>query len=522
LQACKRANPNALKITSVDSLLKVNIAEGNRLENVNNDSLKIITQTLYELYTVSGKDSALVYADFFESVYYSNNSSHQKAMQLAIKALNEAQKAKLKYLLPKIYLQITSIENKITDYRLFITIVKRGLKSAIQQKDTATIITLLGLEGMLTLKQGVLKNNDSLFLKSLQINNSALEIAQSNPEYEWLETRLLNIIAQYYFDKKDFRQAATFFKRAINLGKKYKQNLPLIRAYCRLGETLYYLNEKQTGLAYLKDAIKMSRRERASFWLIESTAAVYRCYLSSKDFKLAIRYELENRNIRDSLKALDDVRHLGEMQLRYEAAKKDKEINQLSAQNNLERILLYTSVLVVILLTVIAALYYLKQKKERKLLMAEKALLDDELRRAEIELSSFTENLRDKNNLIEEFKDRIEQLHLQNVNSDDIQNMEQSLKANIMTEESWARFKKLFSKVYPDFFHNLKKKIFADVSLTATDIRMLVLIKLQLSNAEMASFTGVTVEGIKKSKQRLRKKLGLEETATLSQFVESI
>jgi tetratricopeptide (TPR) repeat protein len=522
LTACKPTNAPVYKAASVDSLIRVNIAEGNRLAEVNNDSLKITSQTLYDLYRSSASDSALVYADFFESIYYWHNAGHQKAMQLAISALGNAQKADLKDVLPRIYTLITNIESKITDYSLAITTVKRGLNAAIQQKDTATIIALLGLEGMLTLREGVLKKDDRQFYESLEINNRALKIAQSNIKYEWQQTRLLNIIAQCYFDRKEFKQAANFFKQAIVLGKKYMQALPLIRSYCRLGETLYYLNNKNVGIAYLHEAIKMSRQERASFWLIESTAAVYRCYLFSKDFKLAIRYEIENRNIRDSLKALDDVRHIGEMQLRYEAAKKDKEIDLLNAKNKLDMLLLYASALVAMLLIVIAVLFYLKQKKERKLLLAEKALVDDELRRAEIDLNNFTENLKSKNSLIEEFKSRIEHLHLQNVNRDDIENMEQMLKAHIMTEESWERFKRLFDKVYPVFSINLKNKVPCDSNLTATDTRILVLIKLQLSNLEMANLAGITIEGIKKSKQRLRKKLSLDAAESLSNFVENI
>lgn len=522
LAACKPANAPVYKSASVDSLIRLSIAEGNRLAEVNNDSLKITSQTLYDLYRSSASDSALVYADFFESIYYWHNAGHQKAMQLAISALSNAQKADLKDVLPRIYTLITNIESKITDHSLAITTVKRGLNSAIQQKDTATIIALLGLEGMLTLREGVLQKDDKQFYKSLEINNRALKLAQSNVKYEWQQTRLLNIIAQYYFDRKEFKQAADFFKQAIVLGRKYKQALPLIRSYCRLGETLYYLNNKKAGIAYLHEAIKMSREERVSFWLMESTAAVYRCYLFSKDFKLAMRYEIENRNIRDSLKALDDVRHIGEMQLRYEAAKKDKEIDLLNAKNKLDILLLYASALVAMLLIVIVVLFYLKQKKERKLLLAEKALVDDELRRAEIDLNNFTENLKSKNSLIEEFKNRIEHLHLQNVNRDDIENMEQMLKAHIMTEESWERFKRLFDKVYPVFFNNLKNKVPCDSNLTATDTRILVLIKLQLSNPEMANLAGITIEGIKKSKQRLRKKLSLDAAESLSNFVENI
>jgi tetratricopeptide (TPR) repeat protein len=489
---------------------------------VNSDSLKITSQTLYDLHKVAGSDSALVYADFFESIYCWHNSAHQKAIQLAIKALAAAQKARLNSTLPRIYLLITSIENEITDYRLAFSTLKAGLDSAIKGKDTSSIIALRGVEGMLTRRDGVAKSSDSLLNKSLEINYAALKMAESNAKYEWLKIRLFNTLGQCYTDKKDLKQAVAFFEKAIPLAHKYNQPLSLIRSYCKLGEVLYYLGDRKKGINYLENALTLARHHRASFWLMETTGAIYRCYISSKDYEKGIPYNIENHNIRDSLQALTDVRRVGELRLKYEAAKKDKEIELLNAQNKWDMLLLYGSGLIVILLIVIAALFYLKQKKERKLLLAQKALVDDELRRAEIELKNFTENLKGKNSMIEEFKSRIEQLHLQNLNRDDIENMDQMLKAHIMTEESWERFKRLFDKVYPGFFISLKNKVPGITSLTATDTRMLVLIKLQLSNLEMSNLAGITIEGIKKSKQRLRKKLRLDPAESLSNFVENV
>lgn len=522
LHSCKPVDHRVAANTSVDSLVRVNIAAGNRLADINSDSLKIITQALYDLHKVSGNDSALVYADFFESTYYWHNGGYQKAMQLAIKALAVAQRARLIKTLPRIYLLITTIENEITDYRLAFATLKVGLDFAVRQKDTSSIIALHGLEGMLTRSEGVVKKDEKMFDKSLNINYNALKMAESDDKYEWLKIRLFNTIGQCYADKREFKMAAAFFEKAIPLAIKYEQPLSLIRSNCRLGEVLYYLGDKKRGLSYIQKANKMAREHGASFWLIETTAAFYRCYMASNDYKLAMRYNTENRNIRDSLKALTEVRRIGELRLKYEEAKKDKEINLLNAQNRLETLLLYASAIVVLLLVIIVVLIYLKQKKEKRLMLAEKTLLDDELHTAEIELNIFTENLKDKNSLIEEFKNRIEHLQLQNVNRTDIEHMEQLLTAHIMTEENWERFKKLFDKVYPTFFYNLKNKIPAAGNLTATDTRMLVLIKLQLSNLEMANLTGITIEGIKKSKQRLRKKLGLEAGESLGNFAGSI
>jgi len=522
LNACKPNSQANTTLASADSLIKIQIAEGFRIADVNSDSLKIITQKLYDLYKLTHNDSALVYADYFESTYNWHNARYQKAMQLAIRALARAQSSNLTDDIPKIYLLITVIENEITDYALAFETIRQGLDVALKNKDTSSIIALEGLKGMLKRSEGVEKKNDKLINESLAISNYSLKMAETNNRYEWLQIRQLNSIGQCYAYMKQYNLAVPYFEKAGTLAIKYKQRLSLIRSYCRLGEVLYYLGNRERGIEYLKQAVDLTREKGEPFWLNETTAALYRCYSFSKDYKQALRYQLDNQNIADSLEALENVRHIGELQVKYEANRKDKEIKLLNAQNKAETILLYAVATVLLLLVVIAVLYYKKQSKEKKLLIAEKALLDDELHAAEIELNAFTESLKDKNHLIEEFKSQIEHLHLQSINRVDGESMDQLLKVPIMTDESWERFKNLFDKVHPGFFRNIRCVVPNDAGLTSTDTRMLALIKLQLSNTEMANLAGITVEGIKKSKQRLRKKLGLDAVESLNKFVESV
>ena len=115
--------------------------------------------------------------------------------------------------------------------------------------------------------------------------------------------------------------------------------------------------------------------------------------------------------------------------------------------------------------------------------------------------------MREKNNLIEQFKQEIDRLNQLSTGKENALNLEKLLQAHIMTTESWNSFKKLFLKVHPGFFINLSKK---HPQLSSTDTRMLALIKLGLNNSEMANMLGITVEGVKKAKQRLRKKINID------------
>jgi DNA-directed RNA polymerase specialized sigma24 family protein len=74
----------------------------------------------------------------------------------------------------------------------------------------------------------------------------------------------------------------------------------------------------------------------------------------------------------------------------------------------------------------------------------------------------------------------------------------------ILTEKDWQLFSQLFEEVYPDFFVQL--------SVTSTDLtpfqrRLLQLTKLNISSKEIAYMMGMTVEAIRKARQRIRQKL---------------
>ncbi|MFM9947420.1 MAG: tetratricopeptide repeat protein [Saprospiraceae bacterium] len=78
------------------------------------------------------------------------------------------------------------------------------------------------------------------------------------------------------------------------------------------------------------------------------------------------------------------------------------------------------------------------------------------------------------------------------------------LQFTFSTETDWEQFKHLFDEVHHDFILHLQQQ---SINLTPGEIRLLVLLKLEFNNREIARTLGISLEGVKKSKQRLRKKI---------------
>lgn len=78
------------------------------------------------------------------------------------------------------------------------------------------------------------------------------------------------------------------------------------------------------------------------------------------------------------------------------------------------------------------------------------------------------------------------------------------LEANLMITRNWEKFKVAYNSSFPSFFSNL---IYKYPELTESDLRVLSLINLDLPNKDIADKLSISIDGIKKAKQRLKKKL---------------
>lgn len=82
--------------------------------------------------------------------------------------------------------------------------------------------------------------------------------------------------------------------------------------------------------------------------------------------------------------------------------------------------------------------------------------------------------------------------------------LRQLLGGNLMNNRNWEKFKLAYINSFPCFFSDMLQRY---PELTDSDLRLLALINLNLSNKEVADKLSVSLDGVKKAKQRLKKKL---------------
>jgi DNA-binding CsgD family transcriptional regulator len=133
------------------------------------------------------------------------------------------------------------------------------------------------------------------------------------------------------------------------------------------------------------------------------------------------------------------------------------------------------------------------------------------------ELTTYALHMAQKNSMLEELRACIQELGLaQKESAPKYKRLTRLIDYSFTLDKDWDEFKLYFERVHPDFFGRLKEQY---PSLSANELRLCALLKLNLSVKEMASLMGISPESVKMARHRLRKKLGLTSDQNLADFM---
>ncbi|HET8735166.1 MAG TPA: hypothetical protein VFM69_01075, partial [Pricia sp.] len=97
-----------------------------------------------------------------------------------------------------------------------------------------------------------------------------------------------------------------------------------------------------------------------------------------------------------------------------------------------------------------------------------------------------------------------------------LEELRREIKQHVNIDRDWEDFKRHFEEVHTDFHGRLKEK---HPDLSANDLKLCSLTRLNLSIKETAGVLGISPESAKTSRYRLRKKLGLEPDDALLDYL---
>lgn len=386
-----------------------------------------------------------------------------------------------------------------------------------QPKISRTRINIINTIGLTYRNLGQYKTAMSYFI-------NALNMAQSTKDKVWIAICKGNI-GSVFFLKHQYIKALPLIQEDYDQSVKFDQKINAAIALLRLIRINFDYGRFQIAGMQLDTADVLLNNTGEDVLTQRVDYYELRSLFSERLNKIneAALYRDKSEDLRDSVAKRDNIAAIERVRLQWVMEKSHQEFTNLKKSADVTAFKQNTIIVVLVLLIIISFLIYnsqrLKAKKDKELLSSEKLRVDEELKNATLALHGYTESLMQKNILIDEIKTELESVKLKFDNADIAASLDKMMQAHIMTDGNWVEFKKLFSRVYGTFFYNLRHR-YANIS--DTDTRLLALIKLKLNNREMAGMLGITIDGIKKAKQRLRKKMNIPDSEEIEEVLNTL
>ena len=442
-------------------------------------------------------------------------------------------------------------------YRIALTESLKGLK--IMEKLNNPIRLADALNNLAGI-EGVNENFD----KSIAYNLQALKIYE-NENDRMYQAQALNDIGNSYFYLKSYDQAEAYLQRSAVLAQEI-QNLDLeATALNNLGKTFTAKGLFNKALEIEYRSLEIVEGVNSKIKEVESLNAIGQTYSAMGNPGKAITYFSRAIDLADSLQVLsflgnaykfralarvevndyqnafedlnlhlifkDSVfnitksQQIEEMRAIFDTEKKEQQIAQQETEIALleeqEKVSvlqkwLLGSGLGLSLLVFGFGYYGIRQKMKRNALEREK--VDAELAFKKKELTTQALHLARKNETLENLKLKAQECKKE-ASTNGYQQLITTINFDLQDDSNWENFSRYFEEVHKDFNANVNKKC---PDVTPGELRLMALLKMNLSSKEIANILNISIPGIKKARQRLRKKLNLSSSDSLEKAILNI
>jgi len=148
--------------------------------------------------------------------------------------------------------------------------------------------------------------------------------------------------------------------------------------------------------------------------------------------------------------------------------------------------------------------------------------IDDKNRKImtmEVDTSKNVNQIKNINSLISEGKKILSQDANGGIGISILNKLQKEVEDLFGKEDSWSDFKEIYENIEPEFFNKLTA---INPKLTSLDLQHCAYIKMNLDNYEITKILNVELKSLQQTRYRLKKKLMVQESAKLREFIVAI
>ncbi len=367
------------------------------------------------------ENASVVFLEIGDSVSYANAmlnigslcanilGEYDKAIAATLKAQriyeqinNRARLAYCKMILGSVYEFTNRIRDAIANYKLAIAIHR--------EKEN------LHMEGVTLNYIGEAFTKESQYDSAIVYYNKSLKINEEIDHKEGISIARFNI-ANAYYNLGNYKEALTYFSRAHEYLLQTRDKFKITESFNKLGDVQFKLGNVRSAIDNYLQAVRYAKEANAREELKNSYEDLAEVYESTGNFRNANKYLRLYSEVKDSLLNERTAKDIAELEQKYEAEKKLKEIELLKRDTELNEMANQRQLIIIVFLIVFsvfllyASFKYFKKYKENIRINKELEKTVKTLDQKSNELLESNKKLQDANKLLVESEADLKKLN---------------------------------------------------------------------------------------------------------------
>jgi tetratricopeptide (TPR) repeat protein len=243
-------------------------------------------------------------------------------------------------------------------------------------------------------------------------------------------------------------------------------------------------------------------------------------YEINGDHLMALKYLKDYLEINEQIQEKKNESEISDLRIQIETLEKENEINQLNQEltfDRLKRQRLWIALIGVVMVAGLLVLFLVyRHIAKNKLNEWKHAQLKNEVEKAQNDLYQQTLHMVRMNNCLTDIES---QIRSSREVSKPLNTILKIIKVNKSLDKEWEHFNQYFGNVHDNFFERLTE---ISSGLSNHEQRVCALIRLNLSNHEVATLLSIENKSVIMLKYRIKKKLLLDQTTDLKEFLLKI
>jgi len=363
-------------------------------------------------------------------------------------------------------------------------------------------------------------------------SNFAFIVIEKEQSNTYLPKSYIQIgeIAQNNNDKEN---SLLNYNKALTLAETSKNKQAQVNALLALGKWFLVFENDSLGaeINYNKARILAASLTDKTFE-IKTLEALIELKKNQQEYKEVSQLQNQIISLKDRSYSVERDKIKISLEVKLEASEKNRKLELMVAEKEVAKLTnsLFLSLLGLLAIVFLILFFFLKRssKRDKQLLESKEEsvnltegqeLLEEQQFESDIEfkkrqLSAITIQMLEKNEMLDEIKAILNKK--EPTSEKDIKKI---VSKYTIQDNNWKDFDHCFESIYNNFYTRLKTK-YPDIS--ANDLKICALIKLNLSIKEMASILNISPDSVKTARHRLRKKLQLNTEESLTDFIVSV